>query len=318
MPRVIPTAETDTIELGDVVETLETGPFDPEDEDCFASFGPLLKRLANNRHFLTDMVVEELKHRCHNQTRDNQYSPQVIMLHGRGRNFAIRANFWPAMGDSVVQNSGTAPFFYGVPHDHNFSFLTVGYLGPGYWSDYYEHDHEAAAGYAGEPVNLRFVERSRLEQGKVMLYRAHRDVHNQLPADETSISINILGVSPTGPFRDQYRFDVERGCIDGILNRLALEPLIALAAHYGGEAGGELIERFAERHPSDRVRFMAVKARAASAGGLDERIAVFEQAAAAPSRYVSEMAKLEAAKLEHGRSWLQQPVTPAKAGVSAS
>ena len=122
-------------------------------------------------------------------------------------------------------------------------------------------------------MNLRFVEKSRLEPGKVMLYRAHRDVHNQLPADETSISINILGASPTGPFRDQYRFDVERGCIDGILNRLALEPLIALAAHYGGEAGGELIERFAERHPSDRVRFMAVKARAASAGGLDARIA---------------------------------------------
>ena len=159
-------------------------------------------------------------------------------------------------------------------------------------------------------MNLRFVEKSRLEPGKVMLYRAHRDVHNQLPADETSISINILGASPTGPFRDQYRFDVERGCIDGILNRLALEPLIALAAHYGGEAGGELIERFAERHPSDRDRFMAVKARAALAGGLDERIVVYEQAAATPSRYVSEMAKLEAAKLERGRAWLDQPVTP--------
>ena len=310
MPRVIPTAETETIELGHLVELLEAGRFDPEDEDCFASFGPALRKLANNRTFLTDMVVEELKHRCHNQTRDNQYSPQVIMLHGRGRNFAIRANFWPALDDSVIQSSGTAPFFYGVPHDHNFSFLTVGYLGPGYWSDYYEYDHEAVAGYTGEPVNLRFVEKSRLEPGKVMLYRAHRDVHNQLPADETSISINILGASPTGPFRDQYRFDVERGCIDGILNRLALEPLIALAAHYGGEAGGELIERFAERHPSDRVRFMAVKARAALAGGLDERIVVYEQAAATPSRYVSEMAKLEAAKLERGRAWLDQPVTP--------
>ena len=308
MPRLIHTAETETIELGDLVEMLETEPFDPEDEDCFASFGPALKKLANNRTFLADLVIEELKHRCHNQTRDNQYSPQVIMLHGRGRDFAIRANFWPAMSDSVVRSSGTAPFFYGVPHDHNFSFLTVGYVGPGYWSEYYEYDYEEVAGFTGEPVDLRFVEKSRLEEGKVMLYRAHRDVHNQLPADETSISINILGASSATQFRDQYRFDLKRSCIDGILNRVSLEPLIALAAHFGGGEGRELIDRFAERHPSDRVRFMAVKAKAAAAGGLDERIGVFEHAAAAPGRYVSEMAKLEAAKLERGRIWIEQSV----------
>ena len=306
MPRVIPTTETDTIELGDLVELLETGHFDPEDEECFASFGSALKKLANNRRFLSDLVVEELKNRCHNQTRDNQYSPQVIMLHRSGRNFAIRANFWPALGDSVVQSSGTAPFFYGVPHDHNFSFLTVGYLGPGYWSDYYEYEYADVAGYAGEPVNLRFVEKSRLEQGKVMLYRAHRDVHNQLPADETSVSINILGSSTGLNFRDQYRFDLERGCIDGILNRMPLEPLIALAAHFGGAGGQELVDNFAASHPSDRIRFMALKARAAAAGTLDERLAVFERAAGASRRFVAEMAKLEAAKLERGRSWIEQ------------
>lgn len=306
MPRVIQTAEAETIELRDLVELLEDGPFDPEDEDCFASYGPALKKLANNRTFLTALVVAELKVRCHNQTRDNQYSPQVIMLHGSGSNFAIRANFWPAMGDSVVQSSGTSPFFYGVPHDHNFSFLTVGYVGPGYWSEYYEYDYEDVAGYTGERVDLRFIEKSRLEEGKVMLYRAHRDVHNQLPADQTSISINILGAPGGGQFRDQYRFDIARKRIDGILNRVSLEPLIALAVHYGGDAGRELIDSFAERHPSDRIRFMAVKARAASAGDMDERLAVFERAAAAPSRYVAEMAKLEAAKLERGRAWIEQ------------
>jgi hypothetical protein len=305
MPRVIDTQETDTIELAELIELLETGPFDPEDEDCFASYGPALKKLANNRRFLADLVVEELKTRCHNQTRDNQYSPQVIMLHPRGTGYALRANFWPAMADSVVRNSGTNPFFYGVPHDHNFSFLTVGYLGPGYWSEYYEYDYERVHGYTGEPVDLRFIEKSRLEQGKVMLYRAHRDVHNQLPADETSISLNILG-SPSGhQFRDQYRFDLERGKIDGILNRMALEPLIALAAHYGGENGNDLIATFTERHPSDRVRFMAVKARAACAGGVAERIGTYEAAAGTSNRFVAEMARVEAGKLERCREWIE-------------
>jgi hypothetical protein len=306
MPRVIETEETDTIELGDLIELLETAPFDPVDEDCFAAFGPALKKLANNRRFLTDLVIEELKTRCHNQTRDNQYSPQVIMLHARGTGYALRANFWPAMADSVVRHSGTNPFFYGVPHDHNFSFLTVGYLGPGYWSDYYEYDYAQVHGFTGEPVDLRFVEKSRLEQGKVMLYRAHRDVHNQLPADETSISINILGSTPCHHLRDQYRFDLERGRIDGILNRTALEPLIALAAHYGGENGRDLLHEFAEHHPSDRIRFLAVEARAASAGGIGERLTAYEQAARSPNRFVFEMARLEAAKLERCREWIEE------------
>src|SRR3546814_33924 len=82
----------------------------------------------------------------------------------------------------MVRDSGTDPFFYGKAHDHNFSFLTVGYMGPGYWSEYYEYDYANVAGYVGEKVNLRYIEKSKLDEGKVMLYRIHRDVHLQLPA----------------------------------------------------------------------------------------------------------------------------------------
>src|SRR5918998_5697944 len=134
MPRLIETEASDQIELDELVDMLETGAFDPEDEECFASWGPALRKLGNNRGFLAEIIVDELKQRCAGQARHNQYGPQVIMLHARSRNFLIRANFWPGKDDSVVRSSGIDPFFYGVPHDHNFSFLTVGYLGPGYWS----------------------------------------------------------------------------------------------------------------------------------------------------------------------------------------
>ena len=186
-----------------------TRRFDPADEDSFAAAGPLLKRLANNRDFLADIAVAELKDRCTRQSLENRYSSQVIMLHRASEKYFIRANFWPSERDSVFKASGTSPFFYHVPHDHNFSFLTVGYLGPGYWSDYYEYDFEAVTGLPGEKVDLRFIERSRLDPGKVMLYRAHRDVHNQLPADDMSVSINIMHASPGLPFLNQYRFDVK-------------------------------------------------------------------------------------------------------------
>jgi hypothetical protein len=310
MPRLIDAPTEDRIELAELVERLETGGFDSQDEDNFASWGPHLKQLANNRNFLADLMVKELKQRCEGQVRDNQYSAQVIMLHSASKRYIVRANFWPALKDSVIRHSGTDPFFYGVPHDHNFSFLTVGYFGPGYWSDYYEYDYDQVVGYPGEEVNLRFVEKSRLEQGKVMLYRAHRDVHLQLPADEMSVSLNIVETSPSSVFRDQYRFDVANRKVDGILTRTSLEPMLALAAYYGGEEGSDLIAEFAARHPSDRIRWCALRARAAAEPKLDARLALFEQAIGGSSRLVGEMARREVERLERGRAWIESAPAP--------
>jgi hypothetical protein len=305
MPRLIATDAEESIELGDLVERLETGGFDGQDEENFASWGEDLRKLANNRSFLPGLMIAELKERCRRQLRDNQFSAQVILLHGGTGKFLIRANFWPALEDSVVRHSGTDPFFYGIPHDHNFSFLTVGYFGPGYWSDYYEYDYDRVVGHPGERVDLRFVERSRLEPGKVMLYRAHKDIHLQLPADEMSVSINIVETAHSTLFKDQYRFDVESKTVAGILTRTSIEPMLALAAHHGGEEGADLIADFAARHPSDRIRWSALRALAAAEPTLDGRIALFEEATASGSGLVAAMAKREIARLEAMRGWIE-------------
>lgn len=305
MPRIIAAETEDMLELAELVEMLETGDFDGQDEDNFASWGSALKKLANNRTFLAEMVIAELKDRCEGQMRDNQYGAQVVMLHGRSKKFFMRANFWPATKDSVIRHSGTDPFFYGVPHDHNFSFLTVGYLGPGYWSDYYEYEYDEVVGYPGEDVNLRFVEKARLEEGKVMLYRAHRDVHLQLPADAMSVSLNIVEASHSTVFRDQYRFDVENKKVDGIMTRMSLEPMLALSAYFGGEEGQDLLAEFAAHHPSDRIRWCAVRAQASATQALADRLAIFEDAARSSSLLISAMAKREIARLEAGRAWIE-------------
>jgi hypothetical protein len=304
VPRLIDAPTDEKLSLAELIEMLETGDFDPADEDNFASWGPQLKKLANDRTFLGDIIIDELKQRCAGQVRDNQYNSQVVMLHGAVGPFIIRANFWPALKDSVVRHSGSDPFFYGVAHDHNFSFLTVGYLGPGYWSDYYEYDYGEVVGFPGEPVNLKFVEKARLEQGKVMLYRAHKDVHLQLPADAMSVSLNIVETSHATTFRDQYRFDLANSRIEGIMTRMSLEPMLALAAHFGGEAGLDLLANFVKAHPSDRIRWCALRARAAASASLDERIAVYAEGARADSLLVSAMAKREAEKIEKGRDWI--------------
>ena len=305
MPRVIEADSDEIWTLDELVEHLETNGLDTGDEDNFASFGPALRKLGNNPNFLADLLIAELKERCDDQVRGNQYSAQVMMLHVSRSGYLIRANFWPAMQDSVIRHSGPDPFLYHVPHDHNFSFLTVGYLGSGYWSDYYEYDYDKVVGYLGEPVSLRFIEKSRLERGKVMLYRAHRDVHLQLPADDMSVSLNILETSPSAAFRDQYRFDVENGFIAAELTRLSLEPMLMLAGHFGGQEGEDLIADFASRHPSDRVRWCALRARAAALPDLDDRLETFAEGTRSGSLLVARMAERELAKLEAGRAWIE-------------
>ncbi|MET1111485.1 MAG: transposase [Allosphingosinicella sp.] len=305
MPLLMDVRTDERFELGDLVEALESGASDLSDDECLAGYAPDLRKLANNRAFLGDLVIAELKQRCAGQIEGNRYSAQVILLHRGSRKFLIRANFWPAAADSVVVNSGAGAFFYGQPHDHNFSFLTVGYAGPGYWSDYYEYDYERAAGFIGEKVGLRFVERSRLGEGTILLYRRHLDIHSQLPADSLSVSINVMAMSPATEFLDQYGFDLDGSRISAVVNRSTLEPLIALAGHLGGENGRDLIDHIAERHPSERIRFAAWRAKANCEAGPDERAAVYDAAAAAggSAGFVRGMAEREAARIRNARAF---------------
>ncbi|MEO0870417.1 MAG: transposase [Pseudomonadota bacterium] len=288
MPRLIETNPIPAITLEELVSRLDEGNFDPRDEDCFASFGQGLRQLAENEHFLADLVIAELERNCASQSSGNQYGPQVFMLH-RGERYAIRANFWPALDDAVVENNGPAAFFYEVPHDHNFSFLTVGYSGPGYISDYYEYDYDSVLGVPGEQVALRFVERSQLHPGKTMLYRAHRDAHSQLPPESLSVSINILEQSASLPYRDQYQFDLERRSIDSILTNTPVEALLDLCAGLASAEGHDLLENFAHAHPCDRIRHRALVAFASMQSSPAERDAVFERGARGDNPYVARM-----------------------------
>ena len=292
MPRVIDPGHGDAIGLDDLVDALDASAFDPRDAESLAALGPMLARLARNRTFLADLVIAELEDRCSGQAAGNAYGAQVFLLRPANGRYVLRANFWPARADAVVRASGTAPFFYDMPHDHNFSFLTVGYQGPGYWSDYYEYDVEALVGVAGEEAGLRFVERSRLEEGKVLLYRARHDVHVQLPPDSLSVSLNILAFDRAQPWRDQFRFDIAAGTIAEGLTTAPSEALVALAVHYGGEAGRGLASELALRHPAARMRVTALRALASCEEDRADRIAIFERGVDDPDRYVAHQARV--------------------------
>lgn len=262
MPRLIDPGAMPAITLDALADELAATRIDARDEEGLVSLGPLLAALGRNRRFLADLAIAELKDR-HQRQRANSYGPQVMLL-GSSDRFVIRANFWPAKGDAILRASGPAAFFYGFAHDHNFPFLTCGYAGPGYLSDDYVYDGDRVEGRPGEPVDLVPLGRSRLDPGRVMLYRPHRDVHVQHPPEALSISLNILVRDPAQQWRDQFEFDVARRTIVRGMTTTASEALVALAVHFGGGNGVDLAMSFAARHPSARMRRTAAAALASA------------------------------------------------------
>lgn len=289
MPRLIDrpsAADPAPCTLDECAAAIRAGGFDPRDDGGVAHAAKWLRRLGANAGFLGDILLQSLKDR-HREEPAQGYGPQAIQLTRPHNGVFLRAAVWPALSDSIVAASGSASFVYGLPHDHNFSFLTHGYFGPGYWSDYYEYDYEAVAGWTGELAHLRPTGRHRLEPGNVMLYRAHRDVHRQLPADSLSVSLNVMHAEPAMHWLDQYSFDVDTGRISARVDSAPSEAFLTVAVALGGEAATDLAEGFAATHPSDRMRLTALDALAAQASDNAARERLWSRAESGGSRLVA-------------------------------
>jgi hypothetical protein len=256
-----------------------------------------LRALANNRHFIIERFNRELLE-WQNFQSTNSYSAQTLTL-GSGNGFFVRANIWTpasqAPDDREWQNK---QFSYLLPHDHNFTFLTVGYLGSGYVTTIYEYDPEEIIGVPGEKVNLHFLEKTSLPQGKVMLYRASRDVHSQEHPQEFSISLNLMIVSPEIYKNNQYSFDLETGrIVDYIQNPGTGRVMLCYLARYIGDSTTvNTLESLAMQHCSPRVRATAYDSLAV----LENKSAslIWKQALEDKHAYVKDLAQTALKNLE--------------------
>ena len=285
-PAELPSPDARACELGDCIAALDRSGFDPGDEGSLGHAAGWLRRLGENQAFLADLLLSELRRRHRADDTAAAYGPQVVMLSPLGGDYFLRANIWPSPDEHLFRASGGSSFVYELPHDHNFDFLTYGYFGPGYVSDYWEYDYAAVAGAIGEKAGLRFIERAQLTPGKIMHYRAHRDVHSQLPPEALSVSLNIMHAGGAQGWTDQYRFDTENDRIDGVLSPGASEVFLRIAVGLGGEESLDLADRFARDHPSERMRLTALEAQA---GRLDdaEQDALWARAEGSGSRLVA-------------------------------
>lgn len=298
MPRIIQNTASDACSLEECTAALDESGFDPADEQSLLHAAGWLGRLGRNRDFLGDMLVDRLADRHGPDPIENAYGPQAIVLTGMHQGYFLRANIWPAESDHCYRASGGRSFVYGAPHDHNFDFLTVGYFGPGYVSDYYEYDYEAVAGYDGEAAGLRFVERSALPEGRLMHYRAHRDVHSQLPPESLSVSLNIMAASPVSGWFDQYRFDLDAGEVTQVLNPGSSEVFLRMAVALGGDEALNLADHLGRSHPSSRLRLASFEARSMMEPDPAARDAVWREAELSGDRMLQAEAKRRRAALE--------------------
>lgn len=294
--------------LGECIEALARLEFDPDCEGSVRETASWLARLNANPTFLAEVLVDRLAGRVGAEVTSD-YGPQALVLSpmiGKGApHMFLRANIWPAKDDLVFRTSGASAFVYGTPHDHDFAFLTAGHLGPGYESDYFEYDYEDVAGHAGEAVDLRFVERSALHEGKLMLYRAHRDVHSQLPPKSLSVSLNVMHFDPAQCWFDQYAFDLGRREVARVLSPNASEAFLRVAVASGAQDALDYAEQVGRSHPSERLRLASFEARAARLAREEEDAlwrakedALWREGESSGSRMVANVAKARRAALE--------------------
>jgi hypothetical protein len=258
MALTIPCQATRIVSVDEYLEHMRTH-VDLRSEESLAQSAPMLRGLANDR----ELVVRELNRRIENYFSDGTIPSAQSLLLGRDKDFYVRANIWPAISDMASGRAYQDQFAYNLAHDHNFTFMTVNYLGPGYETEVYEYDYEKVQGYIGEPVDLRFLEKVRFGTGMAMLYRASRDVHVQYAPTELTITLNLMVAHPEVRIRDQFFFDLSSRTIAAYPPELAGSSRVALlnlAGYLGNGDTHQLLSDVAAKHPCRRTRLTAFEA----------------------------------------------------------
>ncbi len=287
------TIHTTSDKKSSLEEYLETiSKIDLADIDQVLESSEKLKELSNNKNFLIDKLNQELMDFGKFQSH-NTYSAQTLTL-GGGKNYAVRANMWLPRENNEPNSTESWEnklYAYSLPHDHNFSFLTVGYWGSGYNTTIYEYDSEKIIGYPTEKVDIRFLEETTLPEGKVMFYRASKDIHTQEEPKDFSISLNLLIISPEVHIKNQYWFDLKDSSIKNYVQTSSRSRLIIcnLAKCIHNDKTISILEELARNHINPNVRYNALDSLAYILP--EESLGLWKRGLEDPSTYVKHMSK---------------------------
>lgn len=228
-------------------------------KECVEPF----QKLSNNENIVTNELNKMIASYLKGEELDQLgYTAQSVILY-QNDDYYIRCNIWPAISKNLqIRNWQDEMFSYLSCHDHNFDFLTVGYLGPGYKTEVWEYDYDKTIGVVGEKVDMRFLETTYLPKGKAMIFRGSKDIHTQYAPEEFSISINVIPQSLKILTNNQYYFNPANKTIDSIVPTAssARNLLFNLAATFHDKETVQLIDEMALKHELPLVRINAFEA----------------------------------------------------------
>jgi hypothetical protein len=189
------------------------------------------------------------------------YSSQSCQIASAGE-FGIRVNLWPLLPTDPRRRAILADVLsYFDFHDHNFSFITANYSGPGYETELYSYRRDEIVGYPGEQLKLDYQGRHCLDNKTVMLYQEFYDVHSQLPPASPSSSINLMMTAESSGLTNQHFFSPHEGRITGYVGSFSHKRVnaIGFARHFHNEETLALLERILESHECSRTRVEAAQ-----------------------------------------------------------
>lgn len=262
MPIIKDISVSNTLSLEDFIDYVES-EVSLETPDSVAEAAQSFAMLASDDGLLPDLFNRKIGRYLHGDAGVH-YTPQSVVL-GRGKGFYLRANIWmPLRLGGEFRSQEERVFSYRNTHDHNFTFMTVGYFGSGYATDLYEYDIRKVRGFLGEQVELTPLGRETLPKGRIMVFRESVDVHTQFPPEELSISLNLM-VSKPGIMADQYMFDPVSSTIVEMPSYAPAQrraSAIALAGYIANDDTLGILEDLAVRAECRRTREAAVVATA--------------------------------------------------------
>lgn len=277
-----------SISLEEFIEVLDK-KFNPDQPETLMDCSEEFQQLSNNDTFLIDYL--------HNALRDissfqesNSYTSQSLILYSC-KNYYIRANIWqPISEKKEIRKWQTEMYEVLRVHDHNFNFLTVGYFGSGYNTEIWEYDYEKINCIVGEKVEMNFLEKTNLPKGKIMYYRASKDIHFQHPAEEYSISLNVIPTDIRQFKKEQLFFNLNSKTIAGIApNRGTGRHFVAkLAGIYGNTETIQNLEALSKNHELPFVRLSCFEALAKL---TNDPALIWKEASKDNNNIVSENAK---------------------------
>ena len=230
------------------------------DDESLIECAPLLRRLGNNKTFLASSIAAQLKSRISAHSLMTPFPEPSLELYS-SKDFQVRAVFWfPPTMFPLSRRWQAKSLSYLQAHDHEHSFLTIGYYGPGYLTHLYECDPDAIRGIPGERVELIERPSQSISEGKMMIYQESRDVHIQDHAADFSITLNIALKSRIHK-KPQTLFNLDNNTVTLSVTSEAAHfaHLFQIAQHLEDSTTASAIEHVAETHPENEIRIQARK-----------------------------------------------------------